>query len=806
MGFAAACALLVTAVLAGAGACTPRGWVAVWTAGAGGLAILSVPLFAASRRSRPRVEALAWGVLLVGAAGARGSLRAERARPPDLSSAFREERRGWVEGVVREAPSAARSGVRFPLRVTASTLGLPAGTGISVWCEAGSGAPRAGSRIAAHLRLRAPRPCTTPGGFDEAEWLRSRGAALAARLTGAAWRQTRSPPPSPAAYLGRVRERWSARLGARVPGEAGEFLRGLLLGERGRVSPEAIDDLRRAGALHLLALSGQHVVLVAILLAALARGLGARPLAEGLWATAGVWAYSILTGASPSVVRAATASTLAAGARALGRPSSGVAVLVWSAALGAAAQPDLALDVGFQLSCLASAGLAAAGSIGRSLGRVLPAALGRLAPARAAASLGMAVLGTAVAQAAVLPLLAARFGAVSAVGLLSNLVMVPVCAALLALGLPLLVADSLLPVPGCLWRGLAALAGFLLRAGGVFSGWPLAWVPCAMTAGMAVGALACGGVGGAAALVAARAGRGPVRPRLRRWAIAAGGAAVAGWVGLVAAGFVPHREAPRSTLSYWLLDVGQGDAQVLEFCDGRVMVVDMGEARAGFDAGARVVAPFLRARGVRVVDLAVITHEDGDHAGGWRGLARDVPVRAVAGGRETLAALRAQGALRGTRARLRTVAARDTLLAGPGYRVLVLWPPPGDTGLPVNQHAVVLQVEAGADRLVLTADTDSATEAEWLGRVRAPASVVKLAHHGAGSSTGTALLDALRPRRAVVSCGLDNRFGHPHPATLARLRERGIPLWRTDLQGTARLDLGSATAGRRDAAGARHLW
>jgi competence protein ComEC len=114
------------------------------------------------------------------------------------------------------------------------------------------------------------------------------------------------------------------------------------------------------------------------------------------------------------------------------------------------------------------------------------------------------------------------------------------------------------------------------------------------------------------------------------------------------------------------------------------------------------------------------------------------------------------------------------------------------TGLPVNRRAVVLQVEAGDDRLLLTADSDSAAEALWLPRAGAPVTVLNLGHHGAGSSTGGALLDALRPRRAVVSCGRENRFGHPHPATLARLRARRIPLWRTDLEGTARIELGEA--------------
>jgi competence protein ComEC len=218
--------------------------------------------------------------------------------------------------------------------------------------------------------------------------------------------------------------------------------------------------------------------------------------------------------------------------------------------------------------------------------------------------------------------------------------------------------------------------------------------------------------------------------------------------------------------------------------------VDFGDVRAGFDAGARVVAPFARARGIRRIDEAVITHEDQDHAGGWDALARDVRVGELASGGEALEALGARARAAPGRPRLRAVAAGDTLLAGPGYVARVLWPPPGVTGWPANERCVVIEVEAGGDCLYLTGDADSTTETRWLAAASGPAAALKLAHHGARACTGCALLAALRPRLALVSCGRDNRFGHPHAETLARLGQRGIPIRRTDRDGTVRLDLG----------------
>jgi competence protein ComEC len=236
-----------------------------------------------------------------------------------------------------------------------------------------------------------------------------------------------------------------------------------------------------------------------------------------------------------------------------------------------------------------------------------------------------------------------------------------------------------------------------------------------------------------------------------------------------------------------MLDVGQGDSQVLEFADGRVLVVDTGPAGPGFDTASRVLAPFLRARGWRRVDQVVITHEDGDHAGGLPGLLAELPVDELASGQETLAELADRGLLEGWKGRTAVLASGDTLARGPGYTVRVLWPPPGETALSSNQRSVVLEVEVGAERFILPADVDSTTERHWVGMVRSPVAALKLGHHGAGSSTGAYLLHALAPRLALVSCGRGNRFGHPHPATLGRLEGAGVPVRRTDREGSVHL-------------------
>jgi competence protein ComEC len=166
---------------------------------------------------------------------------------------------------------------------------------------------------------------------------------------------------------------------------------------------------------------------------------------------------------------------------------------------------------------------------------------------------------------------------------------------------------------------------------------------------------------------------------------------------------------------------------------------------------------------------------------------REAGAKEFASGVEALRALRRRG---------RVLAAGDTLCRGNGYRVRVLWPPAGETGLAGNARSVVLAVEVGTgpQRLLLTGDADSTIEASWLGAAGGRANCLKLGHHGSRSSSGVAALAALAPEVAVVSCGRRNRFGHPHAETLSRLAASGARVRRTDREGTIRLDFGSAPA------------
>jgi competence protein ComEC len=207
-----------------------------------------------------------------------------------------------------------------------------------------------------------------------------------------------------------------------------------------------------------------------------------------------------------------------------------------------------------------------------------------------------------------------------------------------------------------------------------------------------------------------------------------------------------------------VLDVGQGDAIVVEAPDGRVVVVDAGAGGPWrLDAGERAVAPFLWNRGVLSLHATLTTHDDIDHAGGMATLRRLFRVA------ETWDEARGAHGLGGT---LLTPIAPDV----PGGRR--------------NDRAIMLRVELGLANILLASDVEAAGEHALLeAGIPLRATVLKVGHHGAATSSTGPFLAAVRPSVAIVSVGARNPYGHPDAGVLVRLAAMGARVYRTDLDG-----------------------
>ena len=580
--------------------------------------------------------------------------------------------------------------------------------------------------------------------------------------------------------------RWAAgRAAQRIFGDQAPLARSLLLAQRDGLDRDVRDRYARAGLSHLLAISGLHVGLVAgilLLLAGAARLGRGRAAAAGAAGTVG---YVLFLGSPHSAVRAATQIVLVLLGRVLQRPARGSALMA-AAALGLlAVEPEALLSPGFQLSFAGVAGLL-------WLRRPLLArmrSVQRWRPGGMAAGRWIAdgVATSLAATLATAPIVAWHFGRIAPIGVLANLVAIPLLgAAIPALGLAMALGTVSLPAARFVAEGGSAMLMALDRVAAIAAAVPGGSVglpgPVALvvTLGLAAGFLAVRRIGRA-------------RPAVRL--AAAGGIAMAvlvvsglGLPGLGRSG--PGALGPGGqTLEIHMIDVGQGDAIAIRTPANRWILVDAGGVGEGWDAGEARVVPYLSRRGVLRLEGLVLSHPDADHVGGAESVLRALRPGWIADPAAVVG--------KGRYARLlRAAADRDVHWMTPpagaeleldGVTVLFLYPDgPSGAVEDANDASVVIRVSMGRFDALLTGDAPESVEdmlAERHGE-GLQAEVLKVGHHGSITSTGDALLEATGARAALISAGADNRYGHPHPAVIERLRAADVQIYRTDRSGS----------------------
>ena len=576
--------------------------------------------------------------------------------------------------------------------------------------------------------------------------------------------------------LDRVRGRAEEALGRGMPPREAALARGFVLGQDDRIDERTVEDFRRSGLAHLLAVSGQNVVLLALLAAPLLALLGVPLRARLVWLSAVIAFYVPLAGGGPSIQRAGVMGLAALLATLAGRPASRLYGLLLAAAATLALNPRASGDPGWQLSFAAVAGIFL---LAAPLRRAFAGAGDGL---RRAAAEGAAV--TVAATIATAPLMAAHFGTVSLSSIAANLLALPAVAPAMWLGM---IAAAAGQVPGLPLEPLNGLNALLLAYIAQIAAWlgRPGWASAEVDLGGGPGLAATYGVLALAVVAAlrlraARRLRSSPPVRLRRWALAAGAGAAAA-IALIAGGPAAPGRPASAGLRVEVLDVGQGDAILLQPPHAGAVLVDGGPPGAG-------VAGMLHEAGADELAAAIVTHDQSDHAGGIRELLGELPVHRLLygwAGRSLLDQARAAGA-----APLR-VAEGSELRSG-ALRVEVLWPPrvllAGPAPADPNQLSLVLLARWRGFSMLLTGDA----EAESVPIDPGPVDVLKVAHHGSEDAGLAELLERASPRLAVISVGEDNPFGHPAPATLATLAEHGVPVLRTDRDGTAVLDAGGS--------------
>ena len=643
---------------------------------------------------------------------------------------------------------------------------------IGTMAQSAMGEWRAGRELLVAASLREPTVYRNPGVPDERRALARRGVALVGTVKSAAMVDVVSRASSPdewaSAFRAWVRSVLAATVAPWSDRSAG-VAAAIAIGDRTGLAEDDEERLQAAGTYHVIAISGGNIAILTLIMLGAGRWLGVPPRFGAAVAIVVLLAYGQVTGPAPSVDRAVAAAVLFLAGRLLELRGSSINILAVAAILGLSLSPAAVLDPGFLLSFGATLGiligvprlLALFGRETNRTKRLRPerraesrreSAWGwgprriendaRAALTRLAASAVAVVAATIAAEIVLTPIAASLFGRVTCAGLMLNLAAIPLmtivqAASLATLGTWFLDADL---ARACGYVVHAAARGLVDSAHLVdFAPWltrevaPPAW---SLLAGY-YGTLTL-------SLLHTRASRGAT-------AVAALFGAFIVWAPQWATrdGVPPP---PRGWLRIVFLDVGQGDATLVVFPDGRALVVDAGglpaaplqDPRDGpaFDIGERVVSRTLRAFGVRALDAFVLTHADPDHIGGARSVLQSFRPRAIWEGvavppHDPLRWLSDDADRIG--AEWRTVRAGDYLrVSGVGIHTLHPPQPDWERQRVRNDDSIVLAIRMGQVSVILPGDVGREGEGRALEHLEpTPVMVLKAPHHGsATSSTG----------------------------------------------------------------------
>jgi competence protein ComEC len=615
-----------------------------------------------------------------------------------------------------------------------------------------------------------PLPEPDPGEFDYGRYLRRKGEHVLLEGDFADLVVT-GRRGGLQGVVDRLRLASRAHLAAGVHSPVGDVLQGMVLGDDEGVDEALVEDFRRSGLLHIMAVSGENVVLLCTMWSFAFALLGMHRLLRTALLLPVVATYVLLTGASPSIVRAGVAGICGLLAILASRPSDGWLLWLAPAAWLLTANPNNLFDVSFQLSFGAVVGLLV---LARPLTRAvsfLPGPLPEQVGVTTAASISTA------------PVSMLTFGSASLVSVPANVAGGFVLGPIMFLGMLSLLfgfVSEWLSAPLNVVAGL--FIGFLLAVSHFFAGLPGAvyeYQGVSLRLLLVVGLLAEVAVVGALALRAGDGVLGYVRDR-SRWAPLAGATAA-----LLAAALLlapaPVRPPDVPTLTF--LDVGEGAATLLQVPGGPTVLVD---------AGPEPLARELREHGVGEVDLLVLSHGHDDHVGGLADIIGAVTIRAALLPQpdEPSAALNdLQDRLRAAGTEVRRCTS-ELRLGGAGWSLDVLPSAPVggvDDNQRENDDALVAVVGLAGQRVLLPGDA----EGQVLEDLELPACVVVgVPHHGSEGGFDAGFLRELAPRLAVVPVG-PNRHGHPDPDALAVLTAAGVPYARTDERGDVALTAGS---------------
>lgn len=635
---------------------------------------------------------------------------------------------------------------------------------------------RYGDRVRLYSKLLTITSARNPGDFDMKNYLNANNIFTKCYLEYPDEIQivNKSKSFSFLKIIFSIRSSIAERLGEFVGGVEASFLKGILIGDRSEIPFDLKESFINSGVIHILAVSGLHVGMLILILVAILDFIRMNEKMKFFTISFILIFYIFLTGAAPSVIRASIMAIVLLGGTILERRLNIYNSLAVAALIILLYDARFLFHSGFQLSFIAVISIVALYPQIMKINEVLPKSLKSCLLLQKLLMLFAISISAAIGT---LPFTSYYFGKISIIGIVANLVIIPLMTLVLALGLTVTIFSFLNDfVTSFFAESTKFFTYILLVLVDYFGNLKFSHIneKFSFEAGVLYYIVI---------LFLFSATR---EIFLKRILIAV----------FLVTNLTLYIDLFRSEkLKIIFFDVGQGDAALIRTPDGENILIDAGAKTAYRDVAERFIVPYLKRNNINKLDLMINSHPHSDHIGGMPYILRSMKVNRVvdAGSAEsTIFYLEYKKLIDSLQISYKQVGRGDTVYISKKIRMYILHPDIlARTERNLNNHSLVIKVLFGKNSILLTGDVEEYYENDIINHYKefVKSDILKAAHHGSNSSNSDYFLSYVKPSIAVISVGFNNKFNHPSPQVLERFLRNKINYMRTDLDGAGVFEL-----------------
>ncbi len=623
-----------------------------------------------------------------------------------------------------------------------------------------------------------PQP-RNPGQFDYGRYLKFQGVmgSISVLPHSAMLLHSEQPKFSLERKLFEIRKSLVFRIKRILPETSANFLAAILLGERQGIDRDIKADFQNSGVAHVLAISGLHVGFVVLFIYILISFLPLSFRWHHIFTVILLLGYMLLTGANPPVVRASLMVTIYLLGKNLEKKPNVYNTVFTAAFLILLFQPQQLFWVGFQFSFVAVLSILFLYALLQPLEEKLLTFLpkGKLNKLIHRAIITPFLVSLA-AQLGTIPLIAIYFHKIPLVSFVLNLIVIPLVGVIVPIGFLAILTSFLLFSIGLLISELLShIIEFLIAIVHFAANIPMAYIQIPKVPGLAV-------VLYLLILILIFSWNKPKLDGVRKPAWV--------FVGILLIWFIAPKSHANDIL---MLDVGQGESSLVRTTGDQILLFDAGPTYPNWDTGENVIFPALQEWGELHVHKVIISHPHNDHMGGMFSLLKLISIDSV-----YLPPLKSSyflqdsllNELKHHQIPCRFLKAGDMIYVDKQTRIYVLAPfetylhTTSSSGMEVNNTSIVCLMKTAGSSMLFTGDAEYQVEHKvqsW-GKIL-DTDILKIGHHGSPTSSSKEFLNATSPEIGLIPVGKNNRYNHPSPLILFRLKSLGVRYFRTDLDG-----------------------